>query len=334
MDTDTDKTSETSEVVPNNSPAETTEVSTAPEQKETSSESSEGTAEVTPPVVPEFVPNFKLKVYDEEKELDDPFLKELIKDAASEKKVKEIAQKYLGFDTVKARHEKTRNEYSEYQQQTKPIVDYYNEASKHLKKGDLDSFFEQLQIPKDAIYKYAIQKAEEAQLDPQTRANMDYQRQVTKQKEYLEGQNQTLQNQQQQQLSQFRAQELNWMLSRPDVQNVAQAFDQRVGRPGAFKQAVIDKGLAHYAATQGKEDLSVEQATSEIMKLLGAVVGPTGQAVIPGSAPQQQVQLIQQNGQPPIIPNVTGRGTSPVKKQVRSIADLKKRKEELNASSS
>jgi hypothetical protein len=330
MDTDTDQTSESTPVVSSEAPASTTEASPAPETKTDSPSVSEGGETVS--ASPAFTPNYKLKVYDTETELEDPFLKALIKDADSEKKVKEIAQKFLGFDTVKKRHEETKTEYNDYINKAKPIVEYYQTATKHLQKGDLDSFFEQLQIPKDAIYRYAIQKAEEAQLDPQTRANMEQQRQVAKQREYLESQNQTLQSQQQQQVAQFRAQELGWTLQRPDVAGIAQAFDQRVGRQGAFRQAVIDKGLSHHAATQGREDLSVEQATQEVMKLLGAVVGPTGQAAIPGSAQGQQ--LIQQNGQPPIIPNVTGRGTSPVKKQVRSIADLKKKREELNASSS
>ncbi len=333
MDTDTDQTSETTSAVTTEAPASTPEASPAPETKTESPSVSEGGSEEAPKAVaPAFTPNYKLKIYDEEKELDDPFLKALIKDAESEKKVKEIAQKFLGFDTVKARHEKTRGEFTEYQQQTKPIVDYYNTATKHLQKGDLDSFFEQLQIPKDAIYRYAIQKAEESQLDPQAKANLDYQRNIARQKEYLESENQTLQSKQQLQVAEFRAQELGWMLSRPDVHSVAQSFDQRVGRPGAFRQAVIDKGLAHHAATQGREDLSVEQATTEVMKLLGAVVGPTGQVATQGSAPAQQ--LIQQNGQPPIIPNVTGKGSSPVKKQVRSIADLKKKAEELNSARS
>lgn len=326
MDTDTDQTSETTE-------STASEVTTsAPETMEASSEATETPSqeenEVTPEV-PAYTPNYKLKVYDEEKELDDPFLKDLIKDQKSEEKVKEIAQKYLGFDTVKGRHEKLKGEYTQYQQQVQPVVEYYNKAATFMQKGNLEGLFDLLQIPSDAIFRYAVKKAEEAQLGPEQQAQLQQQRQMAKQKEYLESQNQTLMTQQQQQISQFRAQELSWTLQRPDVASVAKAFDDRVGRPGAFRQAIIDKGLAHYAATNGREDLSAEQATAEVMKLIGPVVTQTTMTA------QQAQPLIQQpNGQPPIIPNVTGRGASPVRKQMRSLADLKKKREEILRDSS
>lgn len=324
MGTDTDQTSE-----------QTQEVAVQPDVKvEAPSQTEESPKqEVSSAPAPEaksYTPDYKLKVYDEEKELDDPFLKALIKDADSEKKVKEIAQKYLGFDTVKGRHEKTKTEYQAYQQQTQPIVEYYNKATKLLQGGDLDSFFDLLKIPTNAIFQYAVQKAEEANLSPEQRYALHQQRQDRMMKMQLEEQNQSLMTQQQRQLTEFRNQELNWVLARPEVHSVVQSIDQKYG-PGTFRKAVIEKGLAHHAATQGKEDLSAEQAVQEVMKLLGGVVTPTPPAQAQPGAP---ASLIQQNGQPPVIPNVTSRGgSSPVKKQVRSIADLKKKSEELRSSS-
>jgi hypothetical protein len=283
-------------------------------------------------VAPEYKPDYKLKVYDEEKELDDPFLKNLIKDADSEKKVKEIAQKYLGFDTVKQRHDKTKNDFGQYYQTTQPKAEVYDQYSKLQQKGDLEGIFEFLKIPDEAIFRYAVQKAEQANLSPEQRQAIQYQRQISNQKNYLEEQNQQLQQTQSQQLSQFRAQELNWVMARPEVSSVAQAFDTRNGK-GSFQNLVRDKGLAHYAATNGREDLTAEQAVTEVIKLIGGFVTPTSQGAPTPGAPAGQA-LIQQNGAPPIIPNVTGRGTSPVKKQVRSIADLKQKAQEMSRSSS
>lgn len=281
--------------------------------------------EATKEQTPAYKPDYKLKVYDEEKELDDPFLKALIKDADSEKKVKEIAQKFLGFETVKSRHEKTKEEYKNYQEQVQPVVQYYNEAAKHLAKGDLDSFFELTKIPKQAIFEYAVRKAQEEQLPVEQQRQIAYQREVAKQKELVESQNQTLQTQMQRQMAEFRNQELSWVLSRPDVHEVASQFDQRKGKPGAFRQEVIDKALAHFVRTNGQEDLTAEQAVLEAMKLIGPVVTPATQ----GAQAVQGTTLIPQNEAPPIIPNVSGKGSSPVKKQIRSISDLKKKREEL-----
>lgn len=278
------------------------------------------------PAAPAYTPNYKLKVYDEEKDLEDPFLKNLIKDADSEKKVKEIAQKYLGFEKVKERFEKSQADLKQYQSVAQPVITVYNTATQMLQKKDYDSFFEYLNIPMDDIFKFAVKKAEEAQLPESQRNEIHQQRQNAKERDYLAAQNQSLQERQQQQLAQFRNQELNWVLARPEVHSVAQAFETKNG-PGSFRQLVVDKGLAHYAATH--QDLSAEQAVQEVMKMVGAFVTPANGAGIPT---QPQAPLIQQNGQPPIIPNVASRSSSPVRKQVRSIADLKKRREELTGS--
>lgn len=311
-----------------NTEVDSTSADTSTESTETQETSGEEGVE-TKVAPPSYTPDYKLKVYDEEKELSDPLLKSLIKDADSEKKVKEIAQKYLGFDTVKARLDKTRTEAQTFQQQAQPIIEYYNQASTMLQKGDLESFFELLNIPDNKIFEYAVKKAEQAQLAPEAQAQIQQQKQLSREREQLANQNQTLQSQQHQQLSNFRNQELNWVLQRPDMASTAQAFDNKNGA-GAFRKLVIDQGLAHFAATQGREDLSAEQAASKVMQMIGAFVQPTN---VNGQPAPQQPQLIQQNGAPPIIPNVTGRGSSPVKKQVRSLADLKQKRDELMSSS-
>ncbi len=290
------------------------------------------TDEKVTPAGPAYVPDYKLRVYEQDAVLEDPFLKALIKDADSEKKVKEIAQKYMGFDTIKEKHEKAKGEHQTYQQQTQPILNVYNEYSKFAKAGDLDSIFQLLKIPEQAIFQYAVAKAEEAQLDPTQRYQIQQQRQIARDKMQLDEQNQSLQSQMSTQLSQHRNQELNWVMARPEVHSVAQVYDAKVG-PGSFRQLVIDKGLAHHAATRGQEDLSAEQAAMEVLKYIGAFVTPTSSGMPqPGQAPN--VALIQQNGAPPIIPNVSGRGTSPVSKKILSLNGLRKKAEELSASSS
>lgn len=331
MDTDTDQISDTtpSEVVDtpaSDAPASESspEVTEGGDTTQTTEVDEHGNAHQQ--MAPAYVPDYKLKVYDKETELDDPFLKALIKDADSEKKVKEIAQKFLGFDTVKERHEKTKTDYASYQSQTQPIVQYYNTASKMLQNNDLGSFFNLLRIPDEVVFRYAVARAEEAQLPAAQREQINQQRQVAQERNYLQEQNQSLQSSAQQQLSEFRNQELNWVAARPEVAPVVQAFDAKNGQ-GAFRNLVRDKALAHFTATGGKEDLTAEQAVGEVIKLIGSFVN-NGAQPTPGSSPTQP-QLIPQNGTPPIIPNVPSRSTSPVRKQVRSISDLKKRNEEL-----
>ena len=129
-----------------------------------------------------------------------------------------------------------------YQQQAQPVVDYYNKATTFLQKGDLESFFEFINIPDAKIFEYAVKKAEQSQLPPEQQQQYMNQRQVQRDREMLANQNQQIQTQQQQQLSEFRNQELNWVLQKPDVPSVSQAFTAKNGT-GSFRTIVVDQGL-------------------------------------------------------------------------------------------
>lgn len=309
----------TTEVAPSISPeTSTTQAQQASgvetSQETVSGESKQTSADGTQTPTQEYKPNYKIKLYDQEKEIDDPFLKSLMKDPESEKKVRDLAERVMAFNTYKERHEKLKTDYSKYSEQTQPVVTYYQQAQKMLQNGDLDSFFEHVGIPTQAIYQYAVQKAKEAELDPATQNYLQQQRQIAKQKEYLETQNQTLLQQQQEQMSEFRRQELEWTLAKPDIAQVVQAVDAKNG-PGSFKQLVVEAALAHFAQTQGREDLNAQQAVAKVMKHIGAFVTPTTTQVTQPSSITPDAK--------PVIPNVSGKGTSPVKKGIRSLNDLK-----------
>lgn len=316
-------------------PEVTSTESTAPES--TSSEGVELSSEEgksAEPVKPAYVPDYKLKVFDEEKELDDPFLKSLIKDADSEKKVKEIAQKYLGYENIKEYKSKVEGEYKQYKEVAQPVMEYYNTADQMLRKDDLESFFKLVNIPDQKIFEYAVKKAEEMQRPFEERQAIQQQKQIQRERDYYQAQNQGLLTEQQRQLSEFRRQELNYVMARPEVDSIAKAWDAKNG-PGSFLELVREKGLAHHLATNGKEDLSAAQAVEAVVKRISPFVTPTNPSATPANQVGQNSQgLIQQAGQPPIIPNVTGKGASPVRRQVRSVADIKKRSEELSNSAS
>lgn len=281
--------------------------------------------ELTPkPEKPPYKPNYKIKVYDKDDEIKDEFLKTLIKDAETEKKVKEYAQKSMGFDVVKERYEGTRTQFLEYAKQAEPIINHYKQANKMLEKGDLDSFFGHIGIKEDDILRYAVQKAEERQLSPDQRSYLQHQRQLAQQTEFLESQNQALLERQRQQKIEFRNQELQWVLSNPEVSSIEQRYDS-LKEPGSFKELVRAVAYTYYKDTG--VDLSAKEAVDLVLKKYIALDRPANAAPQPGgqdmpaAAPQQQA--------PPVIPNVESKGVSPVRKQVKSIADIKKRYEEL-----
>jgi hypothetical protein len=163
-------------------------------------------------------------------------------------------------------------------------------------------------------------------MPPEQRQRIDQEYETRQRLEYFERANQELLQAFQQTQTQQRTAELNGYLQRPDVAAAAQAFDQRAGREGAFREEVIKRGQ-YYARLPEPVDIPVEQAVSEILRYVGPMNAPQPQAEAQMEAPAPQAAVAP--APKPVIPNIKGRGTSPVKKAVKSIDDLRARGREL-----
>jgi hypothetical protein len=196
--------------------------------------------------------------------------------------------------------------------------------SKYVQKKDYASFFESLQIPKEDIVKWTINELKYEQLPLEQKQAIEQQRNLARTQEQFETQQETHQRQ----MQEFAQQQLQFELSKPDVQTAMQTFDQRAGRPGAFQQEVINRG-AYYEQVHGKT-----VPASLLVKELLAFVSPSGQQAVPQVDPQGQQltpsQGVQtQEAKPTIKVFQSGGNSSPVKKQVNSIDDLRKLRSEM-----
>lgn len=283
-----------------------------------------GTAPVVPPA---FTPNFKFKVLDKEHEID-PLFQGLVKDADTEKKVKELFEKAYGLDSVKVDRqmlkEKIEKHYAPLEKTFQGVQKSIQQIDKMIEQDDYDNFFNALQIPEQKILQWAVKKAQLMSLTPQEQAAYTQQVQERNQLYQLQQQNADFQEQLFQTQVQARAAQLSQELSKPEVLNVMSSFDARAGVQGAFRNEVIKRG--QFYASQGV-DAPVEQVVKEVLQLVGHVVpqatGPQqpadNGAGTGGQAPQQQTP----SQKPPVIPNVGGQGTSPAKRVVRSLDDIR-----------
>jgi len=279
------------------------------------------------PVPPAYQPNFKFKVKDKEQEIDE-WLRPVVKDAETEKKLKELHERAFGLDEVKASRESFKTKYEDVNTKYTGLEKSLQTLSGFVQKGDFDSFFRSLQIPKESILKYAISELQYNELPPEQKAQIDNQRRF--QQEQYQFQSQAEQHAQQ--LREFGMQQLTFEMSKPDVSQVVQSFDQRMGRQGAFQQEVINRG-AYYEQVHGKT-LPASQLISEVL----AIVSPGhGQQAAPQSATAQAVQTTPSQGattqqQPEAKPTVKvfsgGGNASPVKKTITSLDDLRKLREQ------
>ena len=305
-------------------PAPAAPAATEPAPKEPAAATSDvsPTAKVTQ--VPPYQPNFKLKVMDQEKEIPEEF-RSLIKDADTEKKVREVFEKAYGLDFAKPKHEAVQQTLTQLQAEHNYVLGSVQEAKELYQRGDLDGFFEKLAIPPQRILQYAMEKLHYQELPPDQKALIDARRTAERQNLELQKTNATYQRQMQEQVVQARQFALNTELARSDVKSIADTFDQRAGKPGAFMREVINRGQLAWFQSQGKVDLTPGQAIEQVIQLYGlqaTQAQPAGASVTPpASGGQQKVTT---------IPNVgSGKSAAPLKQKFKSIVDLKKYRDKL-----
>lgn len=266
----------------------------------------------------QFTPNFKFKVGDEEKEFDE-FVRGAIKDAETEKKIRDLYTRAHGLEPLKTR---LTGEVESWKTKTTEAVQKYGALSESLQalshyvnKGDFDSFFGALKIPEQAVYKWLQGKIQEQDMTPEQRANLVRQREESQRLYMLERQNQELMQKQQAFQVEQNLSLVDSTINSPEVSAIAQAFDQKVGTPGAFRNEVLKRGVALYHL-HGR-DLSPAEVVQDLLATMGKVIGPVTQTA--------QTQTPAATQKPPIIPNIAARSNSPVKTAPKSIKELKER---------
>jgi hypothetical protein len=304
----------------NTNPAESTAtgtISAAPGTPGASATPAPG-AEGAVPVIgaPAYTPNYKYKAAGQEKELDKMW-HSLIKDADSEKKVKEVFAKVDAFEYAKQRREQAEQQVqsltNDYQQ-VNSTVQRFNHS---VQSNDLSSAFRLAGITKDQVFNWTKQQLQLMDMPPEQRQQHEQAEQIRAHNYDLNEKVQQLQQQYESQAVQARAVQLDVALSRPEVARFAEQWDQNAEQPGAFKVFVIEEAKkAYYDA---KQDLSPEQAIQSVMQKFGKFLNV-------GSPTMQSPQAIPQSGQPrqvPVIPNVQGKAASPIKKVPKSLDELK-----------
>lgn len=285
-------------------------------------------AGATPPVAstpPGYTPNFKYKVLNEEKEFD-PFIRDVIKDAEIEKKVRELYERADGIDFVKRERDRFRQEHSEYRKQVDPVIKELRQAGMFLQQGDLEKFFSIFNLSEDLLVKYVTERLQYKQLPPEQRAQADALRkqrdayyEQTSEAEILREQNAQLQIQQ----VNF---ELGILLERPEVKTVVSNFDARAGKPGAFLEKF--EKYADYLCSAERRFVPPSEAMKSFLDLLGnSYSQPQPEAQ---QAPAQAPAVVAPPSQKPSVRTFPAQGTAPVKKGYRSLQDLRKKYDELS----
>lgn len=298
---------------------ETTQTSSTPvETAQPSVSSAPEAVQTTAPAASDeapWTPNYKLKAYEKEYEIPEEFRSYINKE--NEKKFKDVFERHFAFDTIKQKYKDAHSKYQEVHAKYDTITKNLDRISKYVQNGDFDSFFNTIQIPEQEIQKWIYNKLQLKDLPQEQQQlytkNSEYQRQLLSMQEQYEEMQSKLSEFEEyktQQAIQQRHSELDSALASPEYKSLAEGYDARVGQPGAFKQEVILRAAA-VANTTGKE-LSVSEAVQEMARLVA------------WNSNGQQASVSAKGNSRPTIPSVSGKASSPVAPQVKSIEDLKR----------
>ena len=262
-----------------------------------------------------WTPDYKFKYMDEsdtriEGEIDEWARGMLTKE--NEENIKKIWSKAHGLDFVKKQQQKIREEYNGYKQKTEPLMKSWDSLSGLYNKGDIGGFLKGLNVPKEKVFQYVLDELNYSQLPEDQKRMKDEFNQYRQQAAMLEEQNRTLQEQHTQVLAQTMSAQLDSVLNKPEVKQVADAFDARMGKPGSFYDEVRQVGITEHKLTG--RNISPEEAVGKLLRLVGTTIP---QSAAPSGASTQ-------SSAPPVIPNVQGKNSSPVKRVFTSTDEMRK----------
>ena len=208
---------------------------------------------------PAWTPSLKYKVNGVEKEFD-PLFRDIVKDADTEKKIKDILERAEGTDIF-------RNKLSEFDVKHKDLSTKYEDQNKKLQHAanlwekDKDQFFEFMGMDVNEIYKWVAEKLrmEDA---PESEKQL-YNREQESRRLAMEREQQLEFYQQKaiQEATQAKSFQLQQEMSKPEISSIASQYDSAYGQ-GAFETAV--KQLGKQVWDTQKVDLSASEAVSQV----------------------------------------------------------------------
>lgn len=280
-------------------------------------------AEPGTPPAPTYTPNFKFNVKGKEHEIDEMF-RGLIKDAESEKKVKEVFEKSMGLDVVKQDRQAIKTEYEGFKTQIMPHLQTLHKFTSLRDGGNLGAAFQVAGITDDQIFEYALSRLEMEKNPHQAALFKQNNEAALKAIDHEAELNRLRAQTQSHELMTFN-QQLDHSLA--SVKDLASMVDQRLSQDGAFREEVINLGVNQF--NKGI-NLSVEDAVSMVANKYKSLINQSTNQQAPAAPAAPAAPQAHQR--PHTIPNTGTSNVSPISKKVRSISDLKGAYKDLVAS--
>lgn len=227
------------------------------------------------------------------------------------------------METVKAAFTEHEKKFDTLQGEFTKSNEGINALNSMVQSDRWEDFFQALQIPKEKIYRWVETQVNYHQATPEEKAQLDSQRAAQTSAFQSQGELEVLRGQIAEQRVTSQRSEMGLALLNPTTKAFADAYDGGIGKPGSFEKVVSDvRDLAQLK--QGKT-ITAQQAVDQAMSLLQP---QTGSSTTPVAASGQQAPPTTPRAK--VIPNVQGRGASPISgRKYNNLDDLRARHTEM-----
>ncbi len=273
---------------------------------------------------PAYTLNKKFKVLDKEQEFDDAIASG-IKDADTEKKVRELYEKAYGLDHVKKERATEKEARESIENNFNNLVQEIQQVSSHVRNKDYGRLFSELQINKAEVAAWLIQQHDLEEklgtLPEPVRKIYNEHGNLTSQVETLNRKVEELTSGNVNSAVQARTMELKSTIQAPEVAQFVTQFDTRLGKAGAFEDMVMRHGYSEWQLH--KRDLSAKEAVDEVLKFLGHTTQAPSQGTTPNE-PATPKPVVITAPKATVIPNVGQGSASSAMKRPKNLDDLRK----------
>jgi hypothetical protein len=266
----------------------------------------------TPPPVDEYVPNYKFKAYEKDFEFED-WARAAIKNKEAEEKARALHAKAYAHDDLREKYTKVQEYRTKYDNIEKNI----SKLEKLLNTGDVGGFFEGLGYNKETatqmLSKYVLDQINYKEMPEDQRKAFDHQRMVEKKAMTYEEQVTSMQSKLEEYETRQLDTELSLNLNDPTVSEIVRAYDERMGKPGAFREEVILRGDS--LSRQMGRIATPKEVVAQMADFAKKLIGPLESYQQPTVPARPK----------PALPNIQSRGnTSPAKQRFNNLEDLEK----------
>lgn len=272
----------------------------------------EVTESAEPAEQPEWTPSYKYIFKGEEKEIDDPYFKSIIKDQESERKVRDLYERAQNMVTYKEKMAELEPKYQQINQKYSQLDGTIKKLAQYYDQDEMDLFIKTLGVDKNKLIQWVAKDLQYSMLPEDQKKLYDEKRTYKHQTMEMEEKLNYYKQKDEMEAVAARSFQLDNELGRADIQSVASQYDSIYGN-GSFKQEVIRAGQFEWL-TRG-QDLSAADAVQIAFQKAKPIVDRlqgVGTNLQP-SAPK-----------PRIITNVAGNSSmSPSKARPRNLDELR-----------